>query len=103
MDRTLDELQNAVLALAPAERGRLSIRILASLEQSPEMQAAWVLEVRNRLAALQRGKTEPSDTKTPRCDFCGKSQTAVAKLISGPAVYICNECVDLCNELLTAP
>ena len=35
------------------------------------------------------------------CSFCGKSQKEVSKLISGPQVYICNECIDLCNEILT--
>ena len=34
------------------------------------------------------------------CSFCGKSQNDVLKLISGPQVYICNECIDLCNEIL---
>ena len=34
------------------------------------------------------------------CNFCGKSQKEVLKLISGPQVYICNECIDLCNEIL---
>ncbi|RME64678.1 MAG: ATP-dependent Clp protease ATP-binding subunit ClpX [Nitrospirae bacterium] len=34
------------------------------------------------------------------CSFCGKSQDEVQKLIAGPSVYICNECVDLCNEIL---
>ena len=33
------------------------------------------------------------------CSFCGKSQHEVKKLIAGPSVYICNECVDLCNEI----
>ncbi len=35
-----------------------------------------------------------------KCSFCGKSQEQVRKLIAGPAVYICDECVDLCNEIL---
>ena len=35
-----------------------------------------------------------------KCSFCGKSQENVRKLIAGPGVYICNECVDLCNEIL---
>ena len=35
------------------------------------------------------------------CSFCGKNQKEVSKLISGPQVYICNECIDLCNEILT--
>ena len=35
-----------------------------------------------------------------RCSFCGKSKDSVRKFISGPSVYICNECVALCNEIL---
>ena len=41
----------------------------------------------------------PSD-KHLRCSFCGKSKDAVQKFISGPNVYICNECIALCNEIL---
>ncbi len=43
--------------------------------------------------------TKPTDN-TPRCSFCGKSQDEVAKLIAGPGAYICNECIDLCNEII---
>ncbi len=35
-----------------------------------------------------------------RCSFCGKSKSQVKKLIAGPGVYICNECVELCNEII---
>jgi len=35
-----------------------------------------------------------------RCSFCGKSKDSVKKFISGPNVYICNECISLCNEIL---
>jgi ATP-dependent Clp protease ATP-binding subunit ClpX len=35
-----------------------------------------------------------------RCSFCGKAQRMVKKLIAGPGVYICNECIDLCNEII---
>ena len=34
------------------------------------------------------------------CSFCGKNQNEVRKLIAGPSVYICNECVDLCNDII---
>ena len=34
------------------------------------------------------------------CSFCGKSQRQVKKLIAGPGVYICNECVDRCVEII---
>jgi ClpX C4-type zinc finger protein/ClpA/ClpB-like protein len=42
----------------------------------------------------KRGKVDPA------CSFCGKSQQRVKRLIGGPGVYICDECVDLCNEIL---
>jgi ATP-dependent Clp protease ATP-binding subunit ClpX len=35
-----------------------------------------------------------------KCNFCGKSQKQVKRLIAGPAVYICDECIDLCNEII---
>jgi ATP-dependent Clp protease ATP-binding subunit ClpX len=35
-----------------------------------------------------------------KCSFCGKTQKQVKKLIAGPGVYICNECIDLCNEII---
>jgi ATP-dependent Clp protease ATP-binding subunit ClpX len=41
-----------------------------------------------------------STDKHLRCSFCGKSKDAVRKFISGPSVYICNECITLCNEIL---
>ena len=34
-----------------------------------------------------------------RCSFCGKSQEEVKRLIAGPAAYICDECIDLCNDI----
>ena len=41
-----------------------------------------------------------SNDKHLRCSFCGKSKESVKKFISGPSVYICNECISLCNEIL---
>ena len=41
-----------------------------------------------------------ANDKHLRCSFCGKSKDAVRKFISGPSVYICNECIALCNEIL---
>jgi ATP-dependent Clp protease ATP-binding subunit ClpX len=35
-----------------------------------------------------------------KCSFCGKPKNEVSKLIAGPGVYICNECVGLCNEII---
>ena len=40
------------------------------------------------------------NTDKLNCSFCGKAQNEVKKLIAGPSVYICNECVDLCNDII---
>lgn len=40
------------------------------------------------------------NTKKPRCSFCGKDQSQVRKLVAGPSVFICDECIDLCNEII---
>src|ERR671933_455371 len=44
---------------------------------------------------------DPSDQL--QCSFCGKSQRQVRKLIAGPGVYICDECIELCNEIIDVP
>lgn len=48
----------------------------------------------------ETSKTWTSGEKTVYCSFCNKSQYEVTKVIAGPSVYICNECVDLCNEII---
>ena len=46
-------------------------------------------------------KLSGTDTKsTLYCSFCGKSQHEVRKLIAGPTVFICDECVELCNDII---
>jgi hypothetical protein len=41
-----------------------------------------------------------NDDGSVRCSFCGKSQKQVRKMIAGPDVGICDECIDLCNEII---
>ena len=38
--------------------------------------------------------------KEPKCSFCGKTSEQVRRLVAGPGVFICNECVELCNDIL---
>ncbi len=45
-------------------------------------------------------KKTAADNKTLHCSFCNKSQNEVRKLIAGPSVFICDECVDLCNDII---
>ena len=40
------------------------------------------------------------DNANLSCSFCGKSQKEVKKLIAGPTVYICDECIELCNDII---
>ena len=40
------------------------------------------------------------NAKKPRCSFCGKDQSQVRKLVAGPSEFICDECIDLCNEII---
>ena len=44
--------------------------------------------------------TGTKEEKLLFCSFCGKNQNEVRKLIAGPSVYICNECIDLCNDII---
>ncbi|XGA78661.1 ATP-dependent Clp protease ATP-binding subunit ClpX [Halomonas sp. CH40] len=46
------------------------------------------------------GKGKDENDKLLYCSFCGKNQNEVRKLIAGPSVYICDECVDLCNDII---
>ena len=47
-----------------------------------------------------KDNTENGEDKLLYCSFCGKNQNEVRKLIAGPSVYICNECIDLCNDII---
>ncbi len=49
---------------------------------------------------MSNEKNSKEDEKVLYCSFCGKSQQEVRKLIAGPSVYICDECVDLCNDII---
>ncbi len=48
---------------------------------------------------MSNGKT-PTNSKMLKCSFCGKTQDEVRRLVAGPGVYICNECVELCQSVL---
>ena len=49
---------------------------------------------------MSNQEQKSSDGKILYCSFCGKSQHEVRKLIAGPSVYICDECVELCNDII---
>ncbi|MEL0084098.1 MAG: ClpX C4-type zinc finger protein, partial [Gammaproteobacteria bacterium] len=45
-------------------------------------------------------KNQDDGEKLLYCSFCGKSQHEVRKLIAGPSVFVCDECVELCNDII---
>jgi ATP-dependent Clp protease ATP-binding subunit ClpX len=49
---------------------------------------------------MSKDKGSKGDDKLLYCSFCGKSQDEVRKLIAGPSVYVCDECVELCNDII---
>ena len=53
-----------------------------------------------RFAISRRPAGARKPTATLTCSFCGKRQRQVKKLIAGPGVYICNECIDRCVEII---
>jgi hypothetical protein len=57
----------------------------------PESTTEWTANV------LRAPSNLPQDLK---CSFCGKDQSEVAKLIAGPAILICNDCIGVCNDIL---
>jgi hypothetical protein len=59
--------------------------------------AAYQLEEGSMANADVKGRRRDS-----RCSFCGKGQDQVRKLVAGPGVFICNECVELCTEVLAS-
>jgi bacterioferritin-associated ferredoxin len=52
------------------------------------------------LRKSRSGEGQPATAEIKRCSFCSKTEQDVRKLIAGPTVYICEECVDLCNDIL---
>ncbi len=49
---------------------------------------------------MSNQENKSSEGKILYCSFCGKSQHEVRKLIAGPSVYVCDECVELCNDII---
>jgi hypothetical protein len=68
-----------------------------------DVRKSFFQRLRHRLGlGMPRRATKMSGSanKTLRCSFCNKRQSEVKKLIAGPHVYICDECVDICNDVL---
>lgn len=62
--------------------------------EKPHFTERWVFFRRRRKRSRAEGKEQMC------CSFCNKDQSDVKKLIAGPAVYICDECIDVCNDII---
>jgi hypothetical protein len=83
----------AALALDPGSRAR---RVLSHLGVS----IAAIRKGLDRHVGPGKRRRRKRGKADFACSFCGKSKEQVKKLIAGPGVYICDECIDLCNEIL---
>jgi hypothetical protein len=107
-----EALQRAAAIAQQAGRGDVGTEhLLAALTLEPGSRARRVLgHLGVSVAAIKRGLdgyVGPGKQRRRRrgkadlaCSFCGKSRQQTERLIGGPGVYICDECVDLCNEIL---
>jgi predicted DNA-binding transcriptional regulator AlpA len=90
-------IARAVVGLA---EGLAAVMLRERLELEQE---ALVGEVDRVLDGAESGAlfaSDPSDDTSLRCSFCSKPAAEVRKLIAGPGIYICDQCVDLCNQIL---
>jgi hypothetical protein len=75
--------------------------VRARAAKTGESYAAALRHVRSRQKEETMPITEQTLSSEPvQCSFCGKSQHEVSKIVAGPGVYICNECVHLSNEIV---
>jgi ATP-dependent Clp protease ATP-binding subunit ClpX len=71
-------------------------------ERSAKTGESYTTALRHLRVHTEEQPMTTTETSLLTCSFCGKTSKLVQKLIAGPGVYICDECVGLCNEILTA-
>ena len=70
-----------------------------------EAKQTQIAQLQSEVDTLQRatsipGRRADADVTIRRCSFCNKAQNDVRKLIAGPTVFICDECVEVCSDIL---
>jgi hypothetical protein len=107
-----EAIRRAAALAQQAARGEVGTEhLLAALVLDPGSRARRVLSrLGVSIAAVKKGldchvgpgkqRRRKRAKADPACSFCGKSQKQAKKLIAGPGVYICDECIDLCNEIV---
>jgi hypothetical protein len=86
-------LENFEMRLIELEDDKIISRIES--ETSPKQ------DMLNQSGELQSQSEDLESEDTVRCSFCGKLSKDVARMIAGPSVHICNECIEICNAILT--
>jgi ribosome modulation factor len=96
--------QDATRSISVDVVGRRATTTTTSVEDFPEEEAdvvqlsEWLSGWRD---AVRQAANPPTAMPTWACAFCGKTRSEVRKLIAGPSVFICDECVDLCHEIVS--
>jgi len=85
-------------AVPPEPQGQ-SIAEIQAIEKELEMAAAALKGFRPRAATPTAASGRTAETPAFYCSFCGKGQDQVRKLIAGPAVFICDECIEIARGL----
>ena len=78
----------------------MRILFIIALLTLPFLIAVWIERFRTRQPTIPTNRDSGSPQQRATCSFCGKDQDQVRKIIAGPAVFICDECTDLCNDII---
>ena len=79
---------------------RVLAMAVSNLERLTAHEDQRLRRIEQLLERLLPKTSPPPERAADRCTFCGKGKDQVARLIAGPGVYICNECVELCMEIM---
>jgi hypothetical protein len=84
-----------------------TLDIISALNEATKEELSLLQKVLTIRVEYPNFKIDPrrdhQPSKNIRCSFCGKSQDEVEKIIAGPDSFICNECIDICNEIIAEP
>ena len=84
--------------LAAITSAQLSGRAPGELDSA----LALALDTAGPPMPLESTRPQHDEARPVQCSFCGKPHTKVLKVVAGPGVYICNECIGLCDQILAA-
>jgi hypothetical protein len=98
--KTVETTHAEALELIAKAFGYENWNILSAKIEEAEPSASATPPAGDERSLSVAAENKPAPPKTLYCSFCGKSQHEVRKLIAGPEVFICDECIDLCTDIV---